>query len=128
LKENIIKEKSFGFAVRIVKLYSYLHKSKKEYIMSKQLMRAGTSIGANVHEADRAVSNKDFANKIGIALKEANECEYWIELLYATQYLSEREYCSIRDDCGEINRVLIAISKTAAETLDNAQRSTRNVQ
>ena len=81
--------------------------------MSKQLMRCGTSIGANVSEADRAVSKKDFANKIGIALKEANECEYWIELLYATNYLSESEYSSIRKDCGEINKILITISKNS---------------
>ena len=111
MKESVIREKSFKFAVRIVNLYNFLCSDKKEYIMSKQLMRAGTSIGANVYEADRAVSKKDFANKIGIALKEANECEYWIELLFATQYLSESEYASIKEDCGEINRILIAISK-----------------
>ena len=111
MKENIIKDKSFKFAIRIVNLYKFLQNEKKEFIMSKQLMRCGTSIGANVCEADRAVSKKDFVNKIGIALKEANECEYWIELLNATNYLSEAEYKSIKDDCSEINKILIAISK-----------------
>lgn len=112
MKENVIKDMSFKFAVRIVKLYKFLCDEKKEYIMSKQLMKAGTSIGANVYEADRAVSKRDFTSKIGIALKEANECEYWIELLFATKYINENEYCSIKDNCGEINRILIAISKS----------------
>jgi four helix bundle protein len=114
MKDNIVKEKSFKFAIRIVNLYKILQEEKKEYIMSKQLMRAGTSVGANVYESTRAVSKKDFSNKIGIASKEASECEYWIELLFATNYLNEKEYKSIREDCGEINKLLITISKTVS--------------
>ena len=82
MAENIIKIKSFGFAKRIVSFYKYLCNEKKEYVMSKQLLRSGTSIGANVFESDRAVSKKDFINKIGIAQKEADETLYWIELLH----------------------------------------------
>ncbi|MCL2675947.1 MAG: four helix bundle protein [Firmicutes bacterium] len=119
MKESIIREKSFRFAVRIVKLCKFLKDEKKEFDISKQFNRAGTSIGANVREADRAVSKKDFANKIGIALKEAYECEYWIELLFATDYLIETEYQSMKDDCGEINRILLAISKAACNTLSS---------
>ena len=111
MKENIIKDKSFKFAVRIVNLYRFLKEEKKEYDMSKQLYHAGTSIGANVHEALRAVSKKDFANKMGIALKEASESEYWIELLYATHYLEKIQYESIIADCSEINKLLISIVK-----------------
>lgn len=111
MKENIIKDKSFKFAVRIVNLYKILQSEKKEYILSKQLMRSGTSIGANVCEAIRAVSKKDFTNKIDISLKEAYESEYWIELLYATNYLNESEYMSIKEDCCDINKILMAIAK-----------------
>ena len=112
---NIIKEKSFEFAKRIVKLYNYLCAEKKEYIMSKQLMRSGTSIGANVFESGRAVSKKDFANKIAISQKEADESLYWIELLYATEYLDEKQYVSIKEDCIEIIKILMSISKTLSK-------------
>ena len=114
MKNNIIKDKSFAFAVRIVGLYKFLKEEKQEYIMSKQLMRSGTSIGANVCEAIKAVSKKDFTNKIRIALKEASECEYWIELLFATNYLNEAEYKSVMSDCEEVNKILTAISKSIA--------------
>ena len=118
MRENIIKDKSFKFAIRIVKLYKFLQEEKKEYVLSKQLLRCGTSIGANVSEAERGVSKKDFANKIGIALKEANECEYWIDLLHATDYLSEHEYKSIRENCSEINRLLISISRKVYSSIN----------
>ena len=110
--ENTVKEKSFGFAIRIVNLYNYLIKDKQEYIMSKQLMRSGTSIGANVNEALRAVSRRDFSNKLSIALKEASESDYWINLLYATKYINEGEYISLIEDCTELNKLLISIVKS----------------
>ena len=111
--KNIVKEKSFAFAKRIVKLYNHLCEDKKEFILSKQLMRSGTSIGANIYEAERSVSNKDFKNKMAISLKEANESLYWIELLYQTEYLNQTEYDSIINDCNELNKLLIAIVKTS---------------
>ena len=115
MKESIVQQKSFAFAVRIVNLCRYLMDEKKEFALSKQLIRSGTSIGANISEALRGVSKKDFANKMGVALKEANETEYWLELLYATEYLHESQYQSIKTDCAEINKMLIAIVKKTNE-------------
>ena len=111
MEKSIVQEKSFAFAVRVFKLNRYLADEKKEYIISKQLMRSGTSIGANIAEAYRGVSKKDYANKMGIALKEANESEYWIELLFAVECIDKVQYESIRADCAEINKILIAIVK-----------------
>ena len=113
MKENVVKSKSFEFAKRIVKLYNYLCDNKKEFVMSKQLLRCGTSVGANIYEAERGVSKKDFANKMSIAQKESNESMYWIELLYATGYLQEKEYMSLKKECDEISRLLAAIVKTS---------------
>ena len=113
--EQAIQEKSFSFAIRIVNLCKYLQDTQKEYILSKQLLRCGTSIGANVAEAQQAQSKPDFVNKINIALKEAYETNYWIRLLYTTQYLKEKEYESIIADCSEMERILIAITKKAKE-------------
>ena len=90
--ENVIENKSFGFAVRIVKLYKYLCDKKKEYVLSKQLLRSGTSIGANVKEAIRGESELDFYHKMAIALKEAGETEYWLELLHESGYISNVYY------------------------------------
>lgn len=100
--DNVIAEKSKGFAIRIVNLYKYLRDSKREYVLSKQLVRCGTSIGANVHEAINAQSKADFISKMSIALKEATETEYWLELLYSTDYLNKEQYDSIQSDCSEI--------------------------
>ena len=111
MEKSIVQEKSFNFAVRIYKLYRYLVDEKKEYIISKQLMRSGASIGANIAEAYRGVSKKDFTNKMSIALKEANESEYWVELLFATECLDKIQYESLKADCIEINKILIAIVK-----------------
>ena len=96
MKENIIKDKSFAFALRIVKMYKYLCEKKKEYVLSKQLLRSGTSVGANVREAEQAESKADFVHKLAIALKEANESEYWIELLFQSKYLDDKSYKSIK--------------------------------
>ena len=109
--QNVVVEKSLEFAIRMVKLFQYLEREKKEYVLSKQILRSGTSIGANVREATQGLSKKDFTAKMSIALKEAHETEYWLEILFRTQYLSEREYESIRADCAELNKILIAIVK-----------------
>ena len=106
---SIIETKSFDFGVRIVKLIQYLCEEKKEFVLSKQLLRSGTSIGANVSEAQRGQSKPDFYAKLAISLKEANETRYWIRLLHATQYLSEKEYSSLDTDINEIISILVAI-------------------
>ena len=111
--KNIIEEKSFKFAIRIVNLYKYITDNKKEYILSKQLLRCGTSIGANVSEAERGQSRADFYAKMNIALKEANETEYWLRLLQATDYLNDTECSSILKDINEIISILVAITKTS---------------
>ncbi len=110
--ENLIEDKSFQFSIRIVKLSKYLSATKKAYVLSKQLLRAGTSIGANVAEAQQAQSKADFISKIAIALKETTESKYWIRLLHATDYLSETEYQSILSDCTELEKILTSIVKT----------------
>ena len=100
--ENVIETKSFKFAIRVVNLYQYLTENKKEYILSKQLLRSGTSIGANVTESQNAQSNLDFINKMSIALKETSETKYWLRLLKETGYLTEEESKSMLNDCMEI--------------------------
>ena len=114
MKESILLEKSFDFAVRIVNLYKHVTNNKKEYILSKQLLRSGTSIGANVTEAQRGQSKADFTAKMAIALKEAYETEYWLRLLYKTEYMNGNEYDSIHKDIEEIISLLISICKTAS--------------
>ena len=111
--QNMILEKSMDFAVRIVKMYQYLSEEKKEFIMSKQLMRSGTSVGANVREASQGQSKKDFTAKMSISLKEAIESEYWLELMYKTGYLTTEQYESVRADCKELIKLLTSIIKTA---------------
>ncbi len=111
-RENTAAYKSKKFAIRTVKLYKYLCEEKKEYVLSKQLLKSGTSIGANIAESECAISKRDFLAKIYIALKEANETLYWIDLLFETEYLTEQEYCSITADCEEIKKILTATTKT----------------
>ena len=111
---SAVADKSFEFSVRIVNLCKYLRYKKKEFVLSKQLLRSGTSIGANVHEGRRAQSRADFLAKMSIALKEANETYYWLKLLYRTEYLSKEEYLSMYADIDEILRILTAICKTTA--------------
>ena len=108
---NVIEIKSFDFAVRIVNLYKHLTADKKEFVLSKQLLRSGTSIGANVSEAEKAPSDADFNAKMNIALKEANESFYWLRLLHATEYLNDKEYSSIENDIKEIVSILVSITK-----------------
>ena len=113
--ENTVKHKSFRFAVRIVNLCKYLQKTKQEYVMSKQLLRCGTSIGANIAEAQHAQSRADFVSKLNIALKEAAEADYWLRLLYETDYLSKIQFISIMSDCDEIESLLVAIVKSSKD-------------
>jgi len=114
---NVILEKTLDFSVRIVRLYRYLRYDKNEYILSKQLLRSGTSIGANAAEGNDAISKHDFLNKMYIALKECSETLYWIELLHRTEYLSDAQYNSIMSDCRELKKILSSITKSTKETL-----------
>lgn len=113
--EQTAEKKSFLFAVRIVKLCKHLNTSKKEYVLAKQLLRAGTSIGANIAEAEQAQSRADFLSKMNIALKEAVETDYWLRLLQETDYLSKTEFSSIYSDCRELEKMLTAIVKTTKQ-------------
>ncbi len=112
MKENVIADKSKSFALRIIKLYRYLCNEKKEYILSKQILRSGTSIGANVKEAIRGQSKADFYAKLNISLKEASETEYWLELLHESGYMSDIEFNSIYPECQELIKILVSITKT----------------
>ncbi len=120
MKENIILDKSFAFAVRIVNLYKFLCDKKREYILSKQLLRCGASVGANVYEAQAAQSSKDFIAKISIASKEAREAQYWIELLISTSYLdsNDKYVQSLQSEITELVKILTSIIKTAQEKED----------
>ena len=111
MKENAVAEKSKIFALRIVRLYQYLREQKQEYIMSKQILRSGTSIGANVREGMRGQTKADFFSKMNISLKEADETAYWLELLHESGYLSEDEFKSIYADNEELIRLLVSITK-----------------
>ena len=113
MKENVIKDKSFKFSIRIVKLYQYLQNNKKEFVLSKQLLRSGTSVGAMVREAEHAETKADFKHKMGIAQKEINETIYWLELLRATDYLEQDQFESINLDAVEIIKLITSILKTA---------------
>ena len=108
---NAIYDKSFLFAIRIVKLYRYITDNKKEYVLSKQLLRSGTSIGANVAEAEKGQSSADFFAKMSIALKEANETRYWLRLLHATDYLTDQQFLSMEKDVKELIALLVSICK-----------------
>ena len=115
MKENLLIDKSIAFAARIVKLHQHLHENKKETVISKQIVRSGTSIGANINEANYGQSKADFISKMHIALKETAETEYWIKLLYMSEYIDEKMSRSLLEDCLEIKRILIASINTAKE-------------
>ena len=117
MKKTTVKEKSFDFAIRIVKLYKYLMDEKKEFVLSKQILRSGTSIGANINEAQQGQSKKDFLMKMNISLKECTETKYWIELLSATDFINLEQKKSIMNDCIEIEKMLTSIVKTTSESL-----------
>lgn len=111
--DNIIENKSLDFAVRIVKLSQFLASQYHEYVLSKQVLKSGTSIGANVAEAEQAQSNNDFVSKMSIALKETSETKYWIELLYRTNYIDDVQHTSLKNDCIEIEKMLVRIVKNS---------------
>ncbi len=115
MKENIIQQKSFAFAIRVVNAYKYLTEQKKEFVLSKQLLRSGTSIGANVEEATGGQSKKDFIAKISISYKEARETKYWLNLLTATDYLDEKLSKSLLDDAEELCKILSSILLTTKQ-------------
>lgn len=115
-KPNIILEKSFAFSVRIVKLYKWFYKNHSEVLpLAKQLLRSGTSIGANAEEADGAYSKKEFSAKFGICLKEVKETKYWIRLLHASEYLDENMFISLKNDVEELQKIITAILKSSKE-------------
>jgi len=115
MRENILKDKSYNFAIRCVKLYKYLAGEQKEFVLSKQILRSGTSIGANVEEANSGQSKNDFISKLSISLKEAKETHYWLRLLYDCDYLNKNMFDSLLADCNEIIALLTKIIKTARE-------------
>ncbi len=117
MKDNIVKSKSFLFAIRIINLYKHLCESEKEYVLSKQLLRSGTSIGAMIRESEHSESKADFIHKLSIAQKETNETMYWIELLHETQYLSDIQFQSIHNDAKELIKLLASIIKTTKTNL-----------
>ena len=117
MSDNVIKTKSFSFALRIVKLYQFLSIEQKEFVLSKQLLRSGTAIGALVREAEHAESKLDFVHKLAIAQKEANETDYWLELLFQSEYLNEIQFQSLNSDIAEINKILASIIITTKQKL-----------
>lgn len=119
MNENTARYKSKKFAVRIVNMYKFLFDEKKEFVISKQVLRSGTSIGANLAEAECAMSKKDFLSKIYIALKECSETLYWLELLYETEYIDNFQFDSIYQDCEEIKKMLMATTKTTSSNLNS---------
>ena len=118
MKKNIIKEKSFAFALRIVKLNRFLSEEKREYVLSKQLLRSGTAVGALVREAEQAESKADFIHKMAIALKEANETDYWVELLYQSKIIDKTGFESIKPDITELLKLLTSIIKSSKTKVD----------
>jgi four helix bundle protein len=113
MKENPVRDKSFAFALRMVKLAKFLESKKKEFVLSKQVLRSGTAIGALVREGEHAESKADFIHKMSIALKEANETSYWLELLCQGEYIDKESFDSIRSDSEEIIKLLVSIVKTS---------------
>ena len=119
MKENVVKIKSFAFAVRVVRLYQYLSTEKREFVLSKQLLRSGTSVGAMVREAEHAESKIDFKHKMGIAQKEINESIYWLELLKETDYLTKEQFESMHADAVEIIKLITSIIKTTKANINH---------
>jgi len=113
VNDGIVAQKSYDFAIRVVKLYKYLSKEHNEYVLSKQILRSGTAIGALIREAKFAQSKADFISKMSIALKEANETHYWIDLLHDTEYINNNMYLNIEKDINEIVSLLVSIVKSS---------------
>jgi len=119
MRENVVKNKSFEFAIRVVRLYQFLVSDKKEFVLSKQLLRSGTSVGAMVRESEHSESKADFIHKLSIAQKEINETIYWLELLKATDYLTQEQFESINNDAVEIIKLITTIIKTTKSNINN---------
>jgi four helix bundle protein len=119
MKENVVKIKSFSFAIRVVKLYQFLCEQKREFVISKQLLRSGTSVGAMIREAEHAESKLDFKHKMAIAQKEINETIYWLELLKETEYLTSEQFESINTDATEIIKLITTIIKSTKANINN---------
>lgn len=118
MKENVIKIKSYAFALRVVRLYKFLCEEKREFVLSKQLLRSATSVGANVEEADAGQSKRDFVAKLQISLKESKECHYWLRLLKDADYIDNQTFDSLMSDCNEVIIILTSILKTAKNNLN----------
>ena len=119
MKNSPLQDKSYSFAIRIVKLSQFLQQDKKEYVLSKQVLRSGTAIGALIREAEFGQSRADFVSKMSISLKEANETEYWLSLLKDTAFISEEQYSSIQPECKELIAMLVSTVKTTKQTVKN---------
>lgn len=118
MSKSIVRDKSRSFAIRVIRLYKYLTDEKKEFVMSKQLLRSGTSVGANLAEQEFAISDADYLSKTSIALKEAAESAYWLDLLHETEYLNNSEYNNINTDCNELIKMLVASVKSMKTKLN----------
>jgi len=118
MKDNVIKDKSYDFAIRTVKLFKYLNKNHNEYIISKQILRCGTSVGANIEEALGGTSRKDFTNKLSIAYKEARETHYWLRILHDTDFIPDKLFLSVEKDCLEICKILFSIIRTSKNIIN----------
>jgi four helix bundle protein len=118
MKESVLRNKSYAFALRIVKAYKFLCNEQKEFVLSKQILRSGTAIGALVREAQYGESSPDFVHKLGIALKEANETQYWLELLKDSEFIDEKVFQSINDDCLELIKILTSSIKTCKQRMN----------
>lgn len=119
MRENVVIEKSYKFSIRIIKLYKYLSGEHKEYTLSKQILRSGTSIGANVEEVIGEISKKDFKAKITISYKEARETKYWLRLLHDTNYIEDKLFISLINNCEELLKLLYSITKTTNKNINN---------
>ena len=119
MEENTVKFKSYAFALRIIKAYKFLSAEQREFVLSKQLLRSGTAIGALIREAEHAESKADFIHKLSISLKEANETEYWLMLLHDSGYLDDKSFNSIVSDCQELIKMLISIIKSSKDNIKN---------
>ena len=119
MKENILAKKTIDFAVRIIRFYQYMRDEKKEYVLSKQILRSGTSIGANIRESRNAQSDADFLNKLSIALKEADETQYWLEIMEKSEIINAEEFDSLNNDVDELISILVSTIKTLKKKMKN---------
>jgi four helix bundle protein len=117
MRESILKIKSYDFAIKIIKLAQYLQSEKKEYVLSKQILKSGTAIGALIREAEFGQSKADFINKLSISLKEANETEYWLSLLHDSAYINKELFSKLQSECKELISILVTSIKTAKKSL-----------